>query len=70
MKHTILKIRCAWHPKNFGFELYMGTKDGYGVEGTTDGLCPECSKIEWAKGKAEELANPRGRAKKTGGRNS
>lgn len=45
MKHTILKVRCAWHLKNFGFELEMGTKDGHGVEGTTDGICPACYKI-------------------------
>ena len=48
-KHTILKVRCAWHKKNFGFVLEMGTKEGHGVEGTTDGMCPACEAIERKK---------------------
>ena len=48
-KHTILKVRCAWHLKNFGFVLEMGTKEGHGVKGTTDGMCPACEAIERKK---------------------
>ena len=46
---TTMKVVCAWHKKNFGFELDMGTKEGHGSTGTTHGICPECAKIEWAK---------------------
>lgn len=46
---TIMKVECAWHEKNFGFPLVMGTKDGKGITGTTSGICKACAKIEWAK---------------------
>ena len=46
---TTMKVVCAWHKKNFGFELDMGTKEGHGSTGTTHGICKECAKIEWAK---------------------
>ena len=45
-KKTTLKIRCCYHMKHFGFVLFMGEKDGQGVEGFTDGICPDCAKIE------------------------
>lgn len=43
---TILKVRCAWHPKYFGCEKMMGEKDGRGITGTSDGICPLCAEIE------------------------
>lgn len=46
-KKTTLKIRCCYHMKHFGFVLFMGEKDGQGVEGISDGICPACAKIEY-----------------------
>jgi len=48
-EQTTMKVVCAWHKKNFGFELDMGTKEGHGSTGTTHGICKQCAKIEWAK---------------------
>jgi hypothetical protein len=48
-KKTTLQVRCSYHMKNFGFDLFMGTKDGKGVEGITDGICPACADIEYKK---------------------
>ncbi len=48
-EQTTMKIVCAWHKKNFGFELDMGTKEGHGSTGTTSGMCKQCKKIEWAE---------------------
>ncbi len=41
-----MKIRCAWHKKNFGFELFMGEKEPLEDTSITDGICPECYKKE------------------------
>ncbi len=46
---TRLTIVCAWHKKNFGTDLVMGTKDGKGATGITSGICKACAKIEWGK---------------------
>lgn len=39
----VMKIRCAWHPKYFGFEKEMGEKC-LEQAGTTDSICPRCLK--------------------------
>lgn len=36
-----MKIRCAWHPKYWGFEKEMGEKC-LEQSGTTDSICPRC----------------------------
>jgi hypothetical protein len=48
-KKTTLQVRCCYHLKHFGFVLFLGTKDGGGVEGITDGICPACADIEYKK---------------------
>ena len=54
VKKTTLRIRCCYHKQNFGFVLFMGTKDGQGVTGISDGICPECAKIEREKFEREK----------------
>ena len=41
----MLIVRCAWHEINFGKPLIIDRVDGKGIEGVSDGICEECSKI-------------------------
>lgn len=47
-----MKVKCAWHQKNFGFELDMGVKPPFGGprgkfdKQVTHGICKECSEKE------------------------
>lgn len=41
-----MKIRCAWHKKNFGKELFMGEKAPYDDPGITDSICSDCYRLE------------------------
>ncbi len=45
---------CAWHKKNFGFELKMGEVEPFEDKGETHGMCQECYKIETAEATKEE----------------
>lgn len=41
-----MKVRCAWHKQNFGFELFLEDKEPLEDPGITDTICPECYNIE------------------------
>jgi hypothetical protein len=45
------RVRCAWHPKFFGEEKIMReAAPGHESDPPSDGICPECLKILFAKG--------------------
>ncbi len=46
-----MKRICAWHSRNFGFELTMEQ----GTEPATHGICPDCSAVELAKVNTQRL---------------
>ncbi len=50
MKHSILKKECAW------CKMPLGEIQGYGVQGVTSGICPECVRIETSYWLIERLS--------------
>lgn len=50
-----MKIRCAWHPKYFGYEKYLGYKEPYYNNNITDGMCRWCEYIFWFKATIHKL---------------
>lgn len=42
-----MKRICAWHKKNFGFELVMGEADPLDDKGETSGICETCVMIDF-----------------------
>ena len=40
----MLKRYCAWHPKYFGKELFMGVTPAK-MNGDTHGVCKDCRKL-------------------------
>ena len=44
-----MKVVCAWHNKNFGYELVIGEKHPLEDKSVTCGICPVCRAVENGK---------------------
>ena len=49
---TVLTMKCGWCKKP------LGTKDGKGISGTSDGMCQECYDIEMSKLEVKQNESP------------
>jgi hypothetical protein len=55
VKQPAYFVRCSWHYQNFGYVLVMLKGNGPVAGKVTDGICPDCAKIETEKFNRKEV---------------
>lgn len=51
-----MRILCAWHYENFGFDRYMGNKEPFNSEDITTSICDDCRQLLFIEEEMENFA--------------